>query len=159
MAAPVIFRAAAALSRRVARRHRRVTASACWASVTPRGDRGVGTTAAAAAAGGSPSRDGVGSGRNGGGPLPIPPPLRTYYADWAEVILPDGHRFPMEKYSATRLVLEADPSLRGKMELLPSPVRARSSYDTAQSSSSRVVVSRLAVSRRRIRRWLTVSSD
>jgi hypothetical protein len=27
-----------------------------------------------------------------------PPPLRTYYADWAEVMLPDGHRFPMEKY-------------------------------------------------------------
>ena len=24
-----------------------------------------------------------------------PPPLRTYYADWAEVMLPDGHRFPM----------------------------------------------------------------
>ena len=50
------------------------------------------------------------------------PPLRTYHADWAEVILPDGHRFPMEKYRATRLALEADGSLRGKMEILPSPL-------------------------------------
>ena len=54
-----------------------------------------------------------------------PPPMRTYFADWAEVILPDGHRFPMEKYKATRLKLEADRSLAGKMELLPSPVRER----------------------------------
>lgn len=52
-----------------------------------------------------------------------PPPLRTYYADWAEVILPDKHRFPMEKYRATRLALEADRSLAGKLELVPSPVR------------------------------------
>ena len=50
------------------------------------------------------------------------PPLRTYHADWAEVILPDGHRFPMEKYRATRLALEADGSLRGKMEIFPSPL-------------------------------------
>ena len=52
-----------------------------------------------------------------------PPPLRTYYADWAEVILPEGHRFPMEKYQATRLVLEQDKSLSDIMELVPSPVR------------------------------------
>ena len=51
-----------------------------------------------------------------------PPPLRTYYADWAEVMLPDGHRFPMEKYQATRLVLEEDKSLTDIMELVPSPV-------------------------------------
>ena len=52
-----------------------------------------------------------------------PPPLRTYYADWAEVILPEGHRFPMEKYQATRLMLEQDKSLSDIMELVPSPVR------------------------------------
>ena len=51
-----------------------------------------------------------------------PPPLRTYYADWAEVMLPDGHRFPMEKYQATRMVLEEDKSLTDIMELVPSPV-------------------------------------
>ena len=50
-----------------------------------------------------------------------PPPLRTYYADWAEVMLPDGHRFPMEKYQATRMVLEEDKSLTDIMELVPSP--------------------------------------
>jgi hypothetical protein len=52
------------------------------------------------------------------------PALRTYYADWAEVQLPDKHRFPMEKYKATRLALQGDLSLAGKMEFLPSPVSA-----------------------------------
>ena len=48
-------------------------------------------------------------------------PLRVYHADWAEVKLPEGHRFPMDKYKATRLALESDASLAGKMEIFASP--------------------------------------
>jgi len=51
----------------------------------------------------------------------IPPPLTVYYADWARVILPDGHRFPMDKYAETRRALSEDASLRGKIHLKPSP--------------------------------------
>lgn len=50
-----------------------------------------------------------------------PPPLTVYYADWARVILPDGHRFPMDKYAETRRALREDASLRGKIDLKPSP--------------------------------------
>ena len=54
--------------------------------------------------------------------VPAPaPPLRLYFSDWAEVRLPDKHRFPMDKYRATRLALEADMSLRGRVEILRSP--------------------------------------
>ena len=49
------------------------------------------------------------------------PPLRCYYSDWAVVTLPDKHRFPMDKYRATRLVLENDQSLAGRVEFLRSP--------------------------------------
>ena len=48
-------------------------------------------------------------------------PLRVYHADWVEVKLPEGHRFPMDKYKATRLALESDASLAGKMEIFASP--------------------------------------
>jgi acetoin utilization deacetylase AcuC-like enzyme len=54
--------------------------------------------------------------------VPAPaPPLRLYYSDWAKVNLPDKHRFPMDKYRATRLLLEADLSLRGRVEMVRSP--------------------------------------
>ena len=48
-------------------------------------------------------------------------PVVCYYADWAEVPLPPGHRFPMHKYLTTRLKLEGDPSLAGRLDLRPSP--------------------------------------
>lgn len=41
----------------------------------------------------------------------------AYYADHWKVPLPDGHRFPMEKYAATHAALEADASL-GQWHLL-----------------------------------------
>ena len=54
--------------------------------------------------------------------VPAPaPPLRLYFSDWAKVNLPDKHRFPMDKYRATRLALEADMSLRGRVEMVRSP--------------------------------------
>ena len=54
--------------------------------------------------------------------VPAPaPPLRLYYSDWAKVNLHDKHRFPMDKYRATRLLLEADLSLRGRVEMVRSP--------------------------------------
>ena len=53
-------------------------------------------------------------------PAPAPP-LRLYFSDWAKVNLPDKHRFPMDKYRATRLALEADMSLRGRVEMVRSP--------------------------------------
>ena len=49
----------------------------------------------------------------------------TLYADWAEVPLPPGHRFPMHKYRETRLILEGDASLAGRIELRPSPLVSR----------------------------------
>ena len=52
---------------------------------------------------------------------PLYTPVVCYYADWAEVPLPPGHRFPMHKYLTTRLKLEGDPSLAGRLDLRPSP--------------------------------------
>jgi hypothetical protein len=34
------------------------------------------------------------------------PPVPLFYSDWAEVVLPGNHRFPMDKYRATRMSLE-----------------------------------------------------
>jgi acetoin utilization deacetylase AcuC-like enzyme len=50
------------------------------------------------------------------------PPLRCYYSDWAVVTLPDKHRFPMDKYRATRALLEEDLSLKGRVEMVRSPL-------------------------------------
>ncbi len=61
----------------------------------------------------------------GGGVQPSaqrPPPVTCFYADWAEVPLPEGHRFPMHKYRAVRLLLEGDASLAGRLSLQPSPL-------------------------------------
>jgi acetoin utilization deacetylase AcuC-like enzyme len=49
-------------------------------------------------------------------------PVVCFYADWAEVPLPPGHRFPMHKYLTTRLKLEDDPLLAGRLDLRPSPL-------------------------------------
>jgi hypothetical protein len=48
-------------------------------------------------------------------------PVPIFYADWAEVVLPEGHRFPMDKYRACRKALEVHfttdaPPLRGTSE-------------------------------------------
>ncbi len=53
-------------------------------------------------------------------------PVPCFYADWAEVPLPEGHRFPMHKYRTTRVQLEEDASLCGKLDLRPSPLVALS---------------------------------
>lgn len=49
-------------------------------------------------------------------------PVVCFYADWAEVPLPPGHRFPMHKYATTRLQLADDPSLAGRLDLRRSPL-------------------------------------
>ena len=43
--------------------------------------------------------------------------LLAFYSDQYRVILPSGHRFPMEKYTLTHAALRADPSLRGCLNL------------------------------------------
>lgn len=48
--------------------------------------------------------------------------MPIFYADWAEVILPNGHRFPMDKYRATRELLQGDSSLTGMVEFIRSPL-------------------------------------
>lgn len=50
-----------------------------------------------------------------------PSPVVCFYADWAEVPLPAGHRFPMNKYRDVRKLLEDDASLVGRLELRRSP--------------------------------------
>ena len=52
----------------------------------------------------------------------VPTAVVCFYADWAEVPLPPGHRFPMHKYRTTRRKLEEDPLLAGKLDLRPSPL-------------------------------------
>lgn len=50
-----------------------------------------------------------------------PQRLHCWYADHQEVILPDGHRFPMDKYRATRLRLQAEAHMTQLAEFHPSP--------------------------------------
>jgi acetoin utilization deacetylase AcuC-like enzyme len=50
-----------------------------------------------------------------------PRPLSVFFADWARVDLPDGHRFPMDKYARTREALRRDAALVNKITLLESP--------------------------------------
>eukprot|EP00250_Pteridium_aquilinum_P016049 c22914_g1_i1 orf=790-1899(-) len=47
--------------------------------------------------------------------------LVAFYADHHVVNLPQGHRFPMDKYRATRLMLEDDASLSNIFVTRPSP--------------------------------------
>lgn len=60
-------------------------------------------------------------------PSPVPPApinpgsLVVFYADHWVVPLPEKHRFPMLKYSATRNALANDPSLSHCLELRPGP--------------------------------------
>ncbi len=44
-------------------------------------------------------------------------PLRLYYCDHHEIPLPEGHRFPVEKYALLRRQLEQD----ARIELVPAP--------------------------------------
>jgi len=61
--------------------------------------------------------------------------MKIYYADWAAVALPKGHRFPMDKYALCRTALENDAALEGKISLHPSPACVRedllSTHDAA----------------------------
>lgn len=54
-------------------------------------------------------------------PVLMPGKLHCWYADHQEVILPDGHRFPMHKYRATRKLLQAESQMAGMAEFHPSP--------------------------------------
>lgn len=51
--------------------------------------------------------------------------VKIFTSDWAHEKLPDGHRFPMTKYKLVRRELETDASLKGKIEILRSPLIAR----------------------------------
>lgn len=50
-----------------------------------------------------------------------PGKLHCWYADHQEVILPDGHRFPMHKYRATRELLQSESQMADIAEFYPSP--------------------------------------
>ncbi|KAG0568948.1 hypothetical protein KC19_6G054300 [Ceratodon purpureus] len=50
--------------------------------------------------------------------------LLAFYADHYVVPLPEGHRFPMTKYRATRLLLEGDEQLRDILVTKPAPLAA-----------------------------------
>ncbi|KAG2430988.1 hypothetical protein HYH02_013520 [Chlamydomonas schloesseri] len=52
-------------------------------------------------------------------PAPGPGVMVAYYADHWKVPLPEGHRFPMLKYAATRSALAGDGSLEGRLALRP----------------------------------------
>ena len=82
-----------------------------------------------------------------------PPPLTVYYADWARVILPDGHRFPMDKYAETRRTLSEDASLRGKIDLKPSPKATLEEIHKTQSRIRATGVDEHAVERRNQKDW------
>merc|ERR1711897_61540 len=60
-------------------------------------------TAAAAAAGPAPS-------------------LKIFQSDWAHESLPEGHKFPMQKYRLVRQELEGDLSLRGRIQIRKAPL-------------------------------------
>ena len=62
-------------------------------------------TAAAAAAGPEPG-----------------PSLKIFQSDWAHESLPEGHRFPMQKYRLVRQELEGDLSLRGRIQIRKAPL-------------------------------------
>ncbi|CAI5473026.1 unnamed protein product [Closterium sp. Yama58-4] len=48
--------------------------------------------------------------------------LLAFYADHHVVPLPDGHRFPMDKYRTTRLLLQSDASLVRILAVHPAPL-------------------------------------
>jgi len=72
------------------------------------------------------SSSGATAGYTVAGTSTLPPPVPCFWADWAEVPLPEGHRFPMDKYRTVRLQLENDPSLTGRLQLVPSPLASLS---------------------------------
>jgi predicted metal-dependent hydrolase len=59
------------------------------------------------------------------GPPLQPGKLHCWYADHQEVILPDGHRFPMDKYRATRQLLQSEAQTRAISAFYPSPAVAK----------------------------------
>lgn len=48
--------------------------------------------------------------------------LITYYSSHYKVPLPDGHRFPMDKYGRVVEQLRGDASLHNKIDLRPAPL-------------------------------------
>lgn len=51
--------------------------------------------------------------------------MRFYFPDTPDLPLPDGHRFPAEKYRLVRSIAQ-DERILGRAELVPSPLAARS---------------------------------
>ena len=57
------------------------------------------------------------------GPEPDPAPsLKIFQSDWAHESLPEGHKFPMQKYRLVRQELEGDLSLRGRIQIRKAPL-------------------------------------
>ncbi|KAL2633513.1 hypothetical protein R1flu_004992 [Riccia fluitans] len=61
--------------------------------------------------------------------------LVGFYSDHHVVPLPDGHRFPMDKYRATRKLLEEDAALRGILVTYPSPYASREELSLVHDAS------------------------
>ena len=80
-----------------------------------------------------------------------PTPVVCFYADWVEVPLPPGHRFPMHKYAETRRVLTDDHSLRERLRLEPSPLASLDDVRLAHCPDyvDRVMNGRLSASEQR----------
>ena len=57
-----------------------------------------------------------------------------YTSDWAHEELPEGHRFPMQKYRLVREELQADASLRGKISILRAPLIERSELEVVHDA-------------------------
>ena len=57
-----------------------------------------------------------------------------FTSDWAHEELPEGHRFPMQKYRLVREELQADASLRGKISILRAPLIERSELEVVHDA-------------------------
>ncbi|XP_024531872.1 uncharacterized protein LOC112346644 [Selaginella moellendorffii] len=63
------------------------------------------------------------------------PTLIAFYADHHVVPLPKGHRFPMDKYRATRMILEEDLLLRNLLTTFPAPLATENELCLVHSES------------------------
>ncbi|KAL3694222.1 hypothetical protein R1sor_007873 [Riccia sorocarpa] len=61
--------------------------------------------------------------------------LVGFYSDHHVVPLPEGHRFPMDKYKATRKLLEEDAALKGILATYPAPYASREELSLVHDAS------------------------
>ncbi|KAG6553089.1 hypothetical protein Mapa_005426 [Marchantia paleacea] len=61
--------------------------------------------------------------------------LVGFYSDHYVVPLPEGHRFPMDKYRATRVLLEEDAAMRDILATYPAPFASREELSLAHDES------------------------